>query len=682
VANPEKPAVRLPGDRYISMQDNVALPLIYIALPTVYAHHEDEAALDVLASIMGQGETSLLYKNLVKNGLAVQAGSGHGCSELSCTFSMYAIANPAAGKNLADVETIIRDSLREFETRGVLDDDLVRVKMSIVAGKIYGLESVSGKVSNLAYYETFQGDPNYSARDIARYEKVSKADVIRAYEKYVKGSPAVIMSIVPPGQTALMAADDNWERPEREIPEYAAIAESELPYRRAEDVFDRSVMPPAGPNPSLTLPETWHAELDNGIKILGALNAETPTAAIRLEIDAGQRDEPLDKLGLAALTAEMLNESTMKSSNEEISNRLQKLGASVSFGSGDDETSMTIRSLTEYLDETLAIAAEMLLQPKFDPEDFERVKSQTLQLIEHNKKEPSVVASDAYSLLLYGDNNSFAYPDIGTEQSVAAITLDDVKAFYAAHYSPAIANIVAVSDLSQAELTNKLAVFAKWDGPEVPEASLAPFPEIDKTRLYLIDKPGAPQSQIRIGKRALKYDATGEFYRAGVMNFVLGGAFNSRINLNLREDKGYTYGAGSGFSGNKDYGRFTASAGVRSDATADAIVQFENEIQGYAKGGITEEELTFTRRALGQSDARRYETPRQKLDFISQILEYDLDEDFVNVQNEILASIGKKEIDRLAAQLLDTDEMIIVVVGDRQAILPDLQKLGYEIVEI
>ncbi len=682
VENPEIPTFGLPENRYLSMEDDVALPLVYLAFPTVFAHHEDEAPLDVLTSIIGQGETSLLYKNLVKDRIAVQASAGHACRELACSLSLYAIANPAAGKTLADVEQIIRSSFEEFEGRGVLDDDLARVKMSIVAGKIYGLESVAGKASNLAYYETFRGNPDYSVQDIARYESVSKDDVIRVYKQYIKGRPAVVMSIVPRGQAALVAAEDNWTKPERELPDYESVTEADLQFRRATDDFDRSVMPPAGENPSLTLPDTWRDKLDNGIEVLGAISSETPTVAIRLEVDAGQRHESLDKLGLAALTAAMLNESTTESSNEEISNRLRKLGASVRFGAGDEESSMMVRSLSENLDETLAIAAEMLFKPKFDPADFERVKAQTLQLIEHNKKEAAVTASNALKLLLFGEDNSFAHPDIGTQQTVAGITLDDVKAFYAEHYSPRIASIVFVGDLAPAEALAQLSVFADWEGPAVPPQALASFPERDETRLYLIDKPGAAQSEIRIGKRSLKYDATGEYYRAGIMNFVLGAAFNSRINLNLREDKGYTYGAQSYFSGSKDYGTFTAYAGVRADATADAVVQFENEIRAYAEKGITAEELAFTRRALGQRDARRYETPTQKLGFIGQMLEYGLDENFVSVQNEILAGIGQEEINRVAGRHLDMDEMIIVVVGDKQAIMPDLEGLGYEIVEL
>jgi zinc protease len=378
----------------------------------------------------------------------------------------------------------------------------------------------------------------------------------------------------------------------------------------------------------------------------------------------------------------MMNEATTKSTNEELSNRLRKLGSGVQFGAGDNDTTMSIRSLSENLDATLETAAEMLLTPKFDPDDFERVKSQFLQIIEHNKKEAGVTASTVYELLLFGNENSFAYPDIGTAESVAGLTLDDVKAFHAEHYSPRICSITAVSDQPKETLLAQLEIFETWQGPDVADAELKSFPNLDGTKIYLVDKPGAAQSEIRIGKRSLPYDATGEFYRAGLMNFVLGDAFNSRINLNLREDKAYTYGARSAFSGDKDYGSFTASAGIRTDATGDGIVEFENEIRGYAEEGISEEELAFTRRALGQRDARRYETPAQKLFFLSRILEFDLDDDFVDVQSGILEAIGQEELNQLAAEHLTMDDMIIVVVGDKAVILPQLEELGYEIVEL
>jgi zinc protease len=430
------------------------------------------------------------------------------------------------------------------------------------------------------------------------------------------------------------------------------------------------------------LPEIWRSNLKNGVEILGALNSETPTVAIQLRIEAGQRHESLDKLGLASLTAAMMNEATLDSTNEEISNELQKLGSSVQFAAGNENTTLTIRSLSKNLDATLDIAAERLLRPKFDADDFERVKAQTLQTIRRSKVQAATTAHVVYQLVLFGEENTFSYLNIGTEETVAALTLDDVMLFYTTHYAPQIGSIIAVSDLEQDALVKKLAVFEDWQGVVAPVPELAEFPDIGETKIYLVDKPGAAQSEIRIGKRGLKYDATGEYYRSYLMNFALGGAFNSRINLNLREDKGYTYGARTGFNGNKEYGTYTASAGVRTDATAASIVEFENEIRAYAESGITEPELSFTRKSIGQRDARSFETPAQKLGFLARILEYDLDESFVDEQNEILAAIGQEELNELAKKHLNVEEMIIVVVGDKATILPELEGLGYDIVEL
>ena len=681
VNDPKPTKVTLDNDRYISLEDNVSLPLLYMAYPTVSRLHPDEAPLDVLASIIGQGKTSILYKNLVKNGTAVQSSVSHGCKELSCEFVLYALPNPMSGKGLADLEAVIRESFKEFEQRGVKADDIERVKASIKSRLIYGLQSVSGKVSQLAANQTFEGNPDLIQKELERYENVTEADVMRVYEQYLKGQHAVIMSVVPKGQKAMVAHKDTWTPTPRNIPEYKEVTEADLDLRVAKDDFDRSVMPEAGDNPTIKVPEIWRSELSNGVKVLGAVNKETPTTAIRLRIKTGSSNDPLDKLGLASITSSMLNEATENYSNEELSNILQKLGSSVSVSSGDNYTQLTISSLTENLDKTLQIANEKLRSPKFDAEDFKRVKEQTIEGIKSAAKQPSVVASNVYKKLLFGSDNAFAYANSGTIETVNNITLDDVKQFYQDYYSPATATIVAVSDLEEDALNTKLKRFSSWQGDAVEQVSAKPFPELEKA-IYFVDKPGAAQSEIRIGKRSLAYDATGEHYRSGLMNYNLGGAFNSRININLREDKGYTYGARSGFSGNEDYGYFTASAGVRTDATDKSITEFLREIKAYHNSGMTEAELEFMRNSLGQRDARDYETPRQKLGFLGRIMTYDLDADYVDEQNDILQSIELEQLNELAQQHLVLDDMIIVVVGDKKSVMPGLEKLGYDIIEL
>lgn len=681
VADPVYTPVTLDKDRYISMEDNVALPLVYMSWPTVHLNHPDEAPLDVLMDILGSGKTSLLYKNLEKDGLAVQTGAGHGCSELSCTFTLLALPNPSKGKSLAEIETVLRDSLAEFETRGVQDDDLTRVKAGIVSGMIYGLESVSGKVRQLAAYETYRNNPNGIGDDIARYENVTKDDVIRVYNQYIKNKPAVVMSIVPKGQGESVIKPDTWQRYERTIPEDPPA--SDVVWTAPQDDFDRSIIPPAGPNPAIKVPPVYRAELGNGIKVLGAVNDETPTTTISVRIKAAQSEEGVEKLGLAALTAAMLGEATNTSTAEDISNRLNKLGSSVSINSGDTFTSMRIRTLTDNLDETVSIAMEKLFDPKFDQADFDRVKANTIEGIKASKKQARGIATEAFNRRLYGDDNAFAYSSAGTIASVDALTLEDVKDFYDTYYSASIATVVAVSDLAQAKIMKAIAPLSKWEAKPIERATYAALPDIGATKIYFIDKPGAAQSEIRIGKRALPYDATGEYYRSTLMNYPLGGAFNSRINLNLREDKGYTYGARSFFSGEtKDRGYYRAQAGVRSDSTAASITEFVNEITAYHKDGITDEELAFTKSAIGQRDARAYETPSQKLGFLGRMMTYELDPSFVDKRNVILESLTKSEVNGLAKKHLNMDEMIMLVVGDKATVFDEVKALGYPVVEL
>ena len=682
VGEPTAPPVELDADRYISLEDNVSLPLIYMAWPTVSAFHPDEAPLDVMMSVMGEGKTSLLYKNLEKSGLAVNAFAGHACRELHCQYTMGALPNPAKGASLADLETVMRDSLLEFEERGVEEDDLIRVKSGIVSSLIYGLESTSGKVSQLASYATLQDDPNGIGGQVKRYEEVTARDVMRVYEKYIKNKPAVIMSIVPKGNADMIASPDTWSRYERNIP--VSEDTDEFNWSLPDDGdFDRSVIPPAGPNPVIKAPDIYTAALSNGIEITGAVNDETPTTSVRIQMKVGQTHESLDKLGLASNLAQYLNDAgSAESTAEELSNRLDKLGSSVSFSGGETYTTLSIRSLTKNLDETIEVAMEKLLEPSFNEDDFNRLKAQTIEGIKQSKKDAGSLAWAAFNRAMYGDDNPVSWGGSGTLETVDNTTLEDYKAFYERNYSPKIASIMAVSSLNEADVKKAMTPFSQWSGGEVASVSDKPYPELQAGTLYFIDKDEAAQSEIRIGKRALPYDATGEFYRAGLMNYTLGGAFNSRINLNLREDKGYTYGARSFFDGEDVRGSYVASSAVKKDKTAESIIEFVKEIEGYYQNGITSDELAFTKSAIGQRDARSYETPRQKLGFISRMVNYNLDPSFVDEQSEILKNFTKSQSDELAQKHLNIDDMIMVVVGDKDAIMDNVKALGYPVVEL
>lgn len=677
----EKKAVTLNADRYISMEDKVHLPLLAMSFPTTYARSEDEAPLDILAEILGGGNNSLLYKNLVKTQLAVQASANHPCQELSCSISIYALPNPTSGKTLADMEKIVRDSFTEFEKRGVTQDDLDKVKAKIESGAIFGLQSVSGKVSQLAASETFTGNPNSTKAEIARYNSVTKADVMRVFNQYIKGKSSVIMSVVPEGQTQLIAAPDNFTPKKHDFGGPSTTTADDLVARRAVDTFDRSVQPVAGANPAVDVPALWQTKTDNGIKILGTQSSETPTTAVFIKIPGGFYNEQTSKVGLSSMTASLMSESTQNYTTEEMSNALEKLGSQVSIYADKTHTNVYVSTLTKNLDATLKLVEEKLFRPAFNADDFERNKKQIIQNIQHSMKDAGYLASNTYSKLLYGDNIA-ALPSSGTLNSIEAITLDDVETFYKANFKPQGAQVIIVSDLSEADVEPKVkSALANWQGKGQSFDVDFTEPNVQTNVIYLVDKPGAPQSQIRIGKRDMVEDITGEFFKANLMNFALGGTFNSRINLNLREDKGYTYGARSRFWGDKTSGGFTASAAVRADSTAASITEFTNELNNYAQNGVTDEELMFMRKAINQKDALKYETPNAKLGFLAQILEFDLEPNFVKERNKIVSTISKEEINALAKKHLNAKDMIYLVVGDAKTLRPELEKLGMKVVD-
>ena len=674
----------LEANRYISYVDNnIRFPAISLSFPTVPRFHEDEAPLDCLAEILGQGKSSYFYKNFVLTQKAVQARCSNPADELAGEFSMFIL--PFPGQTLSDFETEIHNILAEFEKNGVKANDIEKFKASYESSTINRLASVSGKVSRLASYETLKGNPNMIGSEIERHQKVSKEDVIRVFNKYIKGKPAVVLSVLDSKETAPVQPDNYVIPTEGESP-FEKTDYDGLVYKRPEgDKFDRSKRPPMGPNPIVKVPEFWTADFDNGLKVIGTENDEIPVVNLQLTINGGHKLNANDllKSGLARLTASMLNESTQNYTSEEIQEELRKIGSSISVYAGRTQTTVNIRSLKKNLDKTLELAEEILMHPAFVEKEFDRLKKRQLEGIKASQKDPSSIASQVYNRLLYGSEHIYSIPSSGVEQSVSNISLDDVKSFYEKNYSPAVSELVIVGDISKDEIIPKLSFLKSWNKKEVTIPKLPNTPSVDKTKIYLVDKVDAPQSQIRIGYLTdLKYDATGEYFESYLMNYPLGGAFNSRINLNLREDKGWTYGARSYFSGGDDPGPYSASAGVIATATDSSVVEFMKEIRNYKENGITDEELSFMRSAISQRDARSYETPWQKAGFLRRIIHYDLPSTFVDEQTKIINTITKEEINALAKKHLKDDEMYIMVVGDGKSVRPKLEKLGYEVVEL
>lgn len=676
------PAPVLEGDRYVTLVDNYArIPQLTFTFPTVPLFHEDEPALDALAEIMGQGKNSVFYQEIVKTQKALNASAFSTNSELAGTFRLS--LTPTPGISLADSKKLIDEAIKAFEARGVTDEDIEKFKGSFESQYVNGLQSVSGKVSQLAYFQTFTGSPNQIGKELARYNKVTKQDVLRVYEKYVKGKPAVILSVLPKGQETNVVAAENYkvDQSNYKAPDYGYAG---LTYNKPKDNFDRSKMPGNGPNPVVKVPSFWKKTLDNGIKAIGTQSTELPIVTLSLTIPGGHILQANDtsKIGLARMFGAMMNEDTKNYTGEQMQAELQKIGSSVSVSSGFDGITFRVQTLKKNLDKTLSLLEERMLNPKFTPEAFSRIQKQSIEGFKQSKSQPAFIASDVFAKMNYGAT-ILGLSEAGTEYTVKNLTLKDVENYYANYITSKDARLVVVGDVTESEILGKLAFLKKLPNKEVKLPAVPAVPSVDKTRIYLVDVPKAAQTEFRVGNvTGLKYDATGEYYKAILTNWPLGGAFNSRINLNLREDKGWTYGARSGFSGDKYTGSFAFSSGIRANATDSALVEVMKELKNYATKGVTEEEIKFMKSALGQRDALLYETGFQKAGFIGRILEYDLPANYVDEQNKILAKITKADIDATAKKWIKPETINVLVVGDKAKILPGLQKFGYEIIEL
>jgi len=674
---------RIEGTRYVSYIDNYArLPQLTITYLTVPNYNKDMAAIQCLAQVLGQGRNSVLYQQLVKKQLAAAAISYNQPSELSGEFSV--VITPMPGKSLADMEKLYRAALDSFEARGVTEEDVTKFKNGTEAQLINGLQSVSGKVVQLANFQTFTGNPNKIADLLKMYSSLTRQDVMNAYNKYIKGQGSVVLSVTPKGQEALVAAPDNFkpDSSHYNAPDYGYDG---LKYAKARDNFDRNKVPTSGANPAIKVPEFWRKDLADGAKVIGTRNTEIPVVTFSMVIPGGHlaSANDLSKAGLASFFADMMQEDTKNYTAEQFAAELQKLGSSIRVESTTDGVVYTVQSLKKNFAPTMALLQERLFHPNFTQQSYDRLQKQAAQYFRQQKGQPAQIADDVFAKLNYGSNNILGISEDGTAETVKRITLQDVQDYYNNYMTSVGTKVVVVGDITEAEVLPQLAFLDKLPRKTINLPKPQAAPHVDKTKVYLVDVPKGAQTQFRVGyATGLKYDATGDYYRASLMNFPLGGGFNSRLNLNLREDKGWTYGASSRFGGDEYSGDYSFSSGIKAGATDSALSEVMREVKEYLATGPTDEEVSFMKNAIGQSDALRYETGPQKAAFIRRILDYNLPANYTEQQAKILKSMTKEQMKATANRYLDPAKLNILLVGDKARILEGVKKLGYDVVEL
>ncbi|MBI5474429.1 MAG: insulinase family protein [Ignavibacteriae bacterium] len=444
----------------------------------------------------------------------------------------------------------------------------------------------------------------------------------------------------------------------------------------AQDALDRTIRPGASGVPKVDLPDIQKSTLKNGLNVWLVEDHELPLVAFNIVFQTGSDHDPLDKAGLASMTADVLDEGTKTRSALQIAEELDFIGAHLGVNTNTDGSFLTLNCMTKHLDKALGVYADVLVNPTFPPSEFNRLQEQRLTGLRQQKDRAATIASLAFNKIIYGESHPYGLNASGSEESVKRMTRDDLVKFYETYYRPNNATLIVVGDVKMKDVVAKLdPMLAAWKSDKIPTASLPPTPTIEKRKLYLIDKPSAPQSEIRIGYPALARSSP-DFFAVSVANRALGGQFASRLNMNLREKHGYTYGARSGFSFNKQPGPFTASAGVTSTKTDSSVREFFYEIDRTQKDGLTAEELEFVKKGLVGNFALTFETPQQIAGALQNIVLYNLPENYYETYLQNISKVSLDDVKRVSNKYLDTSKMAVVVVGDLKVIKDGLAAMN------
>jgi zinc protease len=680
VSDPKPIPANLENTKKLYHEDNFAKAAQFRMIwPTAEQFSDDSYPLSYLGQLLSQGKKAPLYKILEKERkLTTSQGAYNSSQEIAGSFSISVTANE--GVSLKDIEQGIFDALKMFETESFTEEDVERIKAGQETQFYNGISSILGKSFQLATYNEYAGDPSYYRNDIEKTKAVTKEDIIRVYNKYIKDKPYLATSFVPKGKLDLVAEGSiDAGIKEEDISNATQVSIENMveePIAKSPSAFDRDIMPVDGPDPSLILPVVWNGSLKNGIRVYGVENDELPLVQFDIVLKGGHYLDQLDKAGTAVLVADVMSEGTKNKTPLELEEEIERLGANISISASGSDITISVNTLTRTYDQSLALVEEMLLEPRWDSEEFDMAKSRLLNRLVRSKADPSALARDAFMKLVYGPGHIFSVDRQGNETTVANISLDDLKAYYQSYFTPANACFHVAGDISQEKVMASLkSLDKKWQGKAIafPEYILPAPPS--ESKIYFVDVPGAKQSVINIGCLGLSRNDK-DFYPATVMNMKLGGSFSGNVNLVLREEKGFTYGARTGFSGSYLPGTFSASSSVRSSATEESVEIFKRLMEEYRQG-ISADDLLSTKNSINKSKAREFETLGAKLRMLEDISMYNLPFDYVKQQEKIVNDMTLEQHKALAEKYINPDRMYYVIAGDAATQMAPLEKIGF-----
>ena len=676
--NPEPQLVKLSNTKKVYHEDNFARsPRLTMNFASVDQRHFDAPALELLGQLLGDGKKSPLYKVIVEEKkLAPSVYAYSGTQEIAGTFDVVLTGFPST--NLTEAENAIFEAFERFEIDEFTTADLERLKAKYETSFYNGISSVLGKGYQLAYYNEYFGSPDAIAVELQKVLDVNKSDVKRVYEKYVKDQNYVLTSFVPRGKVGLVADGSKLfpikeEKIVKNVNKSAGSGSMDI--AKIPSTFDRSSKPVDGPQPRLNLPKVWRHDYDKGISIYGAKQDELPLVSFGISIEGGMLLDDPNKIGVANLVTDIMMQGTANKTPIELEEAIDALGSSINMSTGKQSININVNTLKRNFLPTLALVEEILFEPRWDSNEFDRVKRQTAELIKRRSAVPSTIASRVFNKLNYG-SHILANPTLGTVESVQSISINDLKNYVNANFSADLATISIVGDVSRSEAVNAFKnMVNRWDIQNVNFNNYE-IPKPNKSaKVYFVDVPNAKQSEIRIGYLGIPRTHE-DFYATTVMNMKLGGNFSGDVNMVLREEKGFTYGARTRFSGSKYPGTFIASSAVRSNTTEESVNIFKNLLTNYSNP-ISEDDLEFTKNVTLKSNARRFETLGALRGMIANIATYDLPFDYIKAEEEQVRSMTIQSHNQLVKKYIRPDEMIYLVIGDAKTQMDGLKSLGY-----
>ena len=659
IQRPEVDVAKRTGSKRLHYQDRVPESRIVISWNTPEWGNRENAALDVVSSVLSSGKTSRLYKKLVyEKQICTSASCFNGPSEIGGTFSV--ICNVKKGKTVEEVEAAVREIFAEFMQNGPTDEELRRVKASYFAGFIKGLERIGGfggKSDLLAENEVYGGTPDFYKTYNNWFNSVTAEEARQATRKWLSDGDMTL--ICDP------------------FPEYSVTGQE----------ADRSNVPPVDTKVAASFPDIQRATLKNGMKVVLARRSESPTISANLVFDAGYcTDKFGGKLGLARLAMDMLDEGTKSLNSLQINERLQLLGASLGTSSDLDNSYVSLNALKQSLDQSLDLMADVVLNPSFPDADFKRLQTQQISGIQNEKKSPQSMVMRVMPALLYGEGHPYAMPMSGSgeENSVNSITLDDIRGFHGRWLRPNNATFVVTGDISIEELVARLEKrFGGWQKADVPKKNIPEVKTAATTnKIFLIDRPESQQSVILAGYLTKPYGQMDEV-ALEQMNNVLGGDFTSRINMNIREDKHWSYGTRSFIRNTRGQRPFLVSAPVQTDKTKESIQEIAKELNMFVGDKqITQAEFDKTRQNTVLSMSGQWETNAAVTGSLLDVVRYNLPDDYWKKYSARIQSLELKDVQSLAKSMVQPGNVGWFMAADASKVKSGLSELGMEVIQI